>query len=62
MGRNVVFEESKDPAKRSRVWHDVESYRMLRKGDVSNTIEGLSLDIRKVEKEMQSEVRQISKF
>ncbi|MFS7966138.1 putative TIR domain, leucine-rich repeat domain superfamily [Helianthus anomalus] len=52
MGRNVVCEESKDPAKRSRVWHDVESYRMLRKGDCSNTIEGLSLDMRKVEQGM----------
>ncbi|XP_035832738.1 disease resistance protein RUN1-like [Helianthus annuus] len=52
MGRNVVCEESKDPAKRSRVWHDAESYRMLRKGDCSNTIEGLSLDMRKVEQGM----------
>ncbi|KAK1423993.1 hypothetical protein QVD17_19304 [Tagetes erecta] len=55
MGRNVVCEESKDPAKRSRVWHDAESYRVLRKGVGSDTIEGLSLDMRNVEQGMRSE-------
>ncbi|KAJ0532360.1 putative TIR domain, AAA+ ATPase domain, P-loop containing nucleoside triphosphate hydrolase [Helianthus annuus] len=55
MGRKVVCDESKDPAKRSRVWRDVESYHVLRKGIGSNTIEGLSLDMRKVEQGMRSE-------
>lgn len=34
MGRKIVTEESKDPGKRSRVWNDNESYRVLRKGNV----------------------------
>ncbi|XP_023768419.2 disease resistance protein RPV1 isoform X1 [Lactuca sativa] len=44
MGRKIVLEESKDPAKRSRVWQYYESYRMLEKGEGSETIEGLALD------------------
>ncbi|KAI7752413.1 hypothetical protein M8C21_026988 [Ambrosia artemisiifolia] len=59
MGRSILCEESKDPTKRSRVWHDTESYHVLRKGDGSNTIEGLTLDMRKVEQGMRSEVRQL---
>ncbi|XP_076919071.1 disease resistance protein RPV1-like [Bidens hawaiensis] len=55
MGRKIVYEESKDPAKRSRVWHPQESYSVLRRGDGSNTIEGLSLDMRKVEQGMRQE-------
>ncbi|KAI3670920.1 hypothetical protein L1987_87564 [Smallanthus sonchifolius] len=55
MGRKVVCEESKDPAKRSRVWRDAESYRVLRKGNGSDTIEGLALDMRKVDQRARSE-------
>ncbi|XP_076919072.1 disease resistance protein RUN1-like [Bidens hawaiensis] len=55
MGRKVVCEESKDPTKCSRVWNDAESYRVLRKGTGSDIIEGLSLDMRKVEQGMLSE-------
>ncbi|KAL8239809.1 hypothetical protein R6Q59_016376 [Mikania micrantha] len=34
MGKRIVYDESKFPAKRSRVWHDDESYRVLIKGDI----------------------------
>ncbi|GJZ07190.1 Toll/interleukin-1 receptor domain-containing protein, partial [Tanacetum coccineum] len=56
MGRKIVYEESKDPAKRSRVWHDDESYRLLSKRHGSDTIEGLALDMQKVDQRMRSEV------
>ncbi|XP_021981079.1 disease resistance protein RPV1 isoform X1 [Helianthus annuus] len=56
MGKKIVCEESKDPVRRSRVWHDDESYRLLKKGDGSDTIEGLALDMRKVDQGMRSEV------
>ncbi|KAI3827401.1 hypothetical protein L1987_01474 [Smallanthus sonchifolius] len=45
MGRKIICEESKHPSKRSRVSNDDESYRLLRKGDGSDTIEGLALDM-----------------
>ncbi|KAK1437458.1 hypothetical protein QVD17_03249 [Tagetes erecta] len=45
MGRQKVRNESKDPAKRSRVWRDKESYSLLRKGDGSDTVEGLALNM-----------------
>ncbi|KAL7591001.1 hypothetical protein Lser_V15G33205 [Lactuca serriola] len=48
MGRKIVLEESKDPAKRSRVLQNNESYRLLGKGQGSETIEGLALDMRKL--------------
>ncbi|KAK1437416.1 hypothetical protein QVD17_03207 [Tagetes erecta] len=48
MGRYIVREESKDPAKRSRVWCSDEAYSVLTKGDSSETIEGLTLDTRKL--------------
>ncbi|KAF5789513.1 putative TIR domain, AAA+ ATPase domain, P-loop containing nucleoside triphosphate hydrolase [Helianthus annuus] len=54
MARKVVYAESKDPAKRSRVWHDAESYHLLTKGNGSDTIEGLALDMRKVEQSARS--------
>ncbi|KAI7752410.1 hypothetical protein M8C21_026985 [Ambrosia artemisiifolia] len=57
MGRRIVCEESKDPTKRSRVWHDAESYHVLRKGDGSDTIEALALDMRNVKQMTGSEVR-----
>ncbi|KAI3742253.1 hypothetical protein L1987_59933 [Smallanthus sonchifolius] len=50
MGRKIVREESKDPAKRSIVWNDDESYRVLRKGKGSETIEDLALDMRNLKK------------
>ncbi|KAJ0532470.1 putative TIR domain, P-loop containing nucleoside triphosphate hydrolase [Helianthus annuus] len=52
MGRKIVCEESKDPSKRSRVWHYDESYTVLRKGDGSNTIECLALDMPKAKQWM----------
>ncbi|KAK1420710.1 hypothetical protein QVD17_22528 [Tagetes erecta] len=50
MGRKIVREESKDPAKRSIVWNDDDSYRVLRKGKGSDTIEDLALDMRNLKK------------
>ncbi|KAM0005124.1 putative P-loop containing nucleoside triphosphate hydrolase, leucine-rich repeat domain superfamily [Helianthus debilis subsp. tardiflorus] len=50
MGRTIIHEESKDPARHARVWCSDEAYRMLTKGDVSGTIEGLTLDTRKLRK------------
>ncbi|XP_035833255.1 disease resistance protein RPV1 isoform X2 [Helianthus annuus] len=49
MGKRIVCEESKDPAKRSRVWRDAESYHVLRKGNGSDIIQALALDMRNVE-------------
>ncbi|KAK9054866.1 hypothetical protein SSX86_025945 [Deinandra increscens subsp. villosa] len=54
MGRNIVREKSKHPAEHSRVWLDDESYRLLRKGDGSDTIEGLALNLLNVEQEMRT--------
>ncbi|KAI7725136.1 hypothetical protein M8C21_021696 [Ambrosia artemisiifolia] len=50
MGRTILREDSKDPEKHARVWCSDEAYRMLTKGDVSETIEGLTLDTRKLKK------------
>ncbi|GKE48050.1 TMV resistance protein N-like protein, partial [Tanacetum coccineum] len=54
MGRKIVCDESKDAAKRSRVWQDDESYRVLRKGDGSDTIEGLTLNKQKFKQGVRS--------
>ncbi|CAH1449193.1 unnamed protein product [Lactuca virosa] len=54
MGRKIVLEESKDPSKHSRVSQNYESYRLLGKGKGSETIEGLALDVRKLEQGMRS--------
>ncbi|KAI3724958.1 hypothetical protein L1987_64726 [Smallanthus sonchifolius] len=54
MGRRIVCDKSSDPAKRTRVWLNVESYLLLTKGEGSDTIEGLALDMRKVEQGMRS--------
>ncbi|KAJ0524655.1 putative TIR domain, P-loop containing nucleoside triphosphate hydrolase [Helianthus annuus] len=54
MGRKIVCEESKDPSKRSRVWHD-DAYRVLRKGEGSNTIEGMALDMKNLGQGSRSE-------
>ncbi|KAI3709347.1 hypothetical protein L2E82_39107 [Cichorium intybus] len=52
MGRTIVHQESpKDPAKRSRVWRNMDSYDVLRKGKGSETIEGLALDMQLLKKE-----------
>nr|KAJ0196275.1 hypothetical protein LSAT_V11C700361250 [Lactuca sativa] len=45
MARNIVLQESRDPAARSRVSQNDESYRLLRNGEGSKTIEGLALDL-----------------
>ncbi|XP_035843870.1 disease resistance protein RUN1-like [Helianthus annuus] len=47
MGRNIIREESIDHA---RVWCNDEAYRVLIKGDDSETIEGLTLDTRFIPK------------
>nr|XP_043627290.1 disease resistance protein RPV1-like [Erigeron canadensis] len=61
MGRTIVKEESKDPAKRSRVCQD-DSYHVLVKGEGSQTIEGLALDMRNIDQGMASEALQTDSF
>ncbi|XP_024961638.1 putative disease resistance protein At4g11170 [Cynara cardunculus var. scolymus] len=52
MGRNIVRKESfKLPEKRSRVWHNAESYKILKKGKGSKTVEGLTLDLKMLKEE-----------
>ncbi|XP_076960480.1 disease resistance protein RPV1-like isoform X2 [Bidens hawaiensis] len=52
MARRMVLDESPaNPAKRSRVWSNEDSYTLLRKGIGSETIEGLALDMRMVNEE-----------
>ncbi|KAI3679512.1 hypothetical protein L2E82_51253 [Cichorium intybus] len=52
MGRTIVHQESpKDPAKRSRVWLNKDSYDVLRKGKGSETMEGLALDMQMLKEE-----------
>ncbi|KAI7732636.1 hypothetical protein M8C21_001636 [Ambrosia artemisiifolia] len=50
MGRNIILEESKDLTKHTRVWCSDEAYHVLMKGDGLETIEGLTLDARKLKK------------
>ncbi|XP_023731987.1 disease resistance protein RUN1 isoform X1 [Lactuca sativa] len=46
MGKNLVRQESpKFPARRSRVWLSSDSYKIFRKGEGSETMEGLALDM-----------------
>ncbi|CAI9293457.1 unnamed protein product [Lactuca saligna] len=54
MARNIVLQESRDPAARSRVSQNDESYRLLRNGKGSKTIEGLALDMQKLHEGMTS--------
>ncbi|KAM0011545.1 putative TIR domain, P-loop containing nucleoside triphosphate hydrolase [Helianthus debilis subsp. tardiflorus] len=52
MGKNIVRQEStKFPAKRSRVWLSNDSYKILSKGEGSEKIEGLALDMKMLSKE-----------
>nr|XP_043627796.1 disease resistance protein RPV1-like isoform X2 [Erigeron canadensis] len=52
MARRMVVEESPtNPAKRSRIWSNDDSYTLLRQGVGSETIEGLALDMRMVREE-----------
>ncbi|XP_021981229.1 probable WRKY transcription factor 19 isoform X2 [Helianthus annuus] len=47
MGKNIVRKESKYfPAKCSRVWLSIDSYKILSKGKGSKTVEGLALDMK----------------
>ncbi|KAJ9551412.1 hypothetical protein OSB04_015457 [Centaurea solstitialis] len=47
MARKIVRQESfHEPAQRSRVWDNHESYKILRREKGSETIEGLALDMR----------------
>ncbi|KAI7749118.1 hypothetical protein M8C21_033557, partial [Ambrosia artemisiifolia] len=45
MAKNIVHQESKLPAKRSRVWRNIDSYKILSQGKGSKTVEGLALDM-----------------
>ncbi|KAK1437454.1 hypothetical protein QVD17_03245 [Tagetes erecta] len=45
MARKIVRNESKDPTRHSRVWHHDECCSLLRKGEASDTIEGLQLNM-----------------
>ncbi|ONI22404.1 hypothetical protein PRUPE_2G127000 [Prunus persica] len=45
MGREIVRLESKEPWKRSRVWHHKDSFKILTKKNGTETIEGLALDM-----------------
>ncbi|KAL7591000.1 hypothetical protein Lser_V15G33204 [Lactuca serriola] len=52
MARRMVLDESPlNPAKRSRIWCNDDSYTLLRQGKGSETIEGLALDMRLVREE-----------
>ncbi|XP_076921920.1 disease resistance protein RML1B-like [Bidens hawaiensis] len=46
MGKNIVRQESSCPAERSRVWNSGDSYKILRKGEGSRKVEGLTLDMK----------------
>ncbi|XP_031263463.1 protein SUPPRESSOR OF npr1-1, CONSTITUTIVE 1-like [Pistacia vera] len=48
MGKKIVKQESKDPSKRSRLWHHDDIYKVLRSNTGSETIESISLDISKI--------------
>ncbi|KAH0997288.1 hypothetical protein GBA52_021152 [Prunus armeniaca] len=45
MGREIVRLESKEPANRSRLWNDKDSFNVLREKSGTETIEGLALDM-----------------
>ncbi|XP_021802131.1 disease resistance-like protein CSA1, partial [Prunus avium] len=45
MGREIVRLESKEPWKRSRVWHHKDSFKILTEKNGTKTIEGLVLDM-----------------
>ncbi|CAH1426874.1 unnamed protein product [Lactuca virosa] len=47
----TVRQESKFPAKRSRVWLSSDSYKILINGEGSETMEGLALDMRMLEEQ-----------
>ncbi|KAJ9550885.1 LOW QUALITY PROTEIN: hypothetical protein OSB04_014930, partial [Centaurea solstitialis] len=52
MGRNIVREESvKRPVARSRVWLNGDSYKILKSGKGSESIEGLTLDMKMLSEE-----------
>ncbi|KAI3496233.1 hypothetical protein L1887_38588 [Cichorium endivia] len=62
MGRNIVLKENKDPAQRSRVSQNDESYRLLRNGEGSDKIEGLALDMRELKEGVESDVSERSEL
>ncbi|CAH1449178.1 unnamed protein product [Lactuca virosa] len=52
MGKDIVRQEAlKFPAKRSRVWLSSDSYKIMSKGEGSETVEGLALDMEMLRKE-----------
>ncbi|XP_076894292.1 disease resistance protein RRS1-like [Bidens hawaiensis] len=48
MAKNIVRQELILPANRSRVWLSCDSYKILKKGIGSETVEGLALDMKTV--------------
>ncbi|XP_024961907.1 disease resistance protein RRS1-like [Cynara cardunculus var. scolymus] len=52
MGRSIIRQESKHLAERSRVWLSIDSCQILSKGEGSKTMEGLALDILKLDTQM----------
>ncbi|GJZ98552.1 Toll/interleukin-1 receptor domain-containing protein [Tanacetum coccineum] len=61
MGRKMICNESRDPNERSRVWCSDEAYHVLRERDGSNTIEGLSLDTRKLKERTEAGIEGMDK-
>ncbi|KAL4582001.1 hypothetical protein LXL04_006538 [Taraxacum kok-saghyz] len=52
IGKSIVRQEAlKFPEKRSRVWLSSDSYKILSKGEGSETVEGLALDMEMLRKE-----------
>ncbi|KAM0064858.1 putative protein-serine/threonine phosphatase [Helianthus debilis subsp. tardiflorus] len=51
MAKNIVRHESELPANRSRVWLSSDSYKILRKKQGSETLEGLALDMKMLSEE-----------
>ncbi|KAK7286565.1 hypothetical protein RJT34_21646 [Clitoria ternatea] len=49
MGWNIVHQESKDPGRRSRLWDPEEVFDVLKYDRGSETIEGIILDMSKIE-------------
>ncbi|XP_031269448.1 disease resistance-like protein DSC1 [Pistacia vera] len=48
MGEEIVKQESKDPSKRSRLWHHDDIFHVLRRSKGTEAIECVSLDISKI--------------
>ncbi|GKB18258.1 TMV resistance protein N-like protein [Tanacetum coccineum] len=62
MGRSLVDRESCITSERTRVWRNKDSYDILRRNKISNTIEGLALDIQTLMKEDGFESRHLNEL